>query len=286
MPRRRLRQPLSAINRERWGTRALIFGLAVCLPSCSLEAREVVLASTTSTEDSGLFEFLLPAFSQRLPNFRVRVIAVGSGEALRLARRGDADVVLTHSPQAEEEFMAGGYGESRRRVMFNDFVIVGPAEGPASHCGRLGAAAALACIMDAGGLFISRGDDSGTHARERQLWSTIGRQPAGDRYIEAGQGMGAVLMMASEKGAYTLSDRGTYLSLRDRLHLSVLVEGDPLLTNQYSVIVVRNASNLEGARAFAAWITSPPAQSLIGRFGVERFGRPLFTPNAQVSQLQ
>lgn len=267
--------------RAGWVARALIVSLAVCCSSCSLEPREVVLASTTSTEDSGLFEFLLPAFGRRFPAHRVRVIAVGSGEALRLGKRGDADVVLTHSPQAEEEFMADGYGESRRRVMFNDFVIVGPADGPAAHCGGLGVTPALACIMDAGGLFISRGDDSGTHARERQLWSTIGRQPAGDRYLEAGQGMGAVLMMASEKGAYTLSDRGTYLSLRDRLHLSVLVEGDALLTNQYSVIVVRDASNLEGARAFADWITSPPAQSLIGRFGVERFGRPLFTPNAQ-----
>ena len=285
VPGRRLRHPPSAGVRAEWAARALILGLAVFLSSCSSEPREVVLASTTSTEDSGLFDFLLPAFGQRFSAFRVRVIAVGSGEALRLAQRGDADVVLTHSPQAEEEFMAAGYGESRRRVMFNDFVIVGPAGGPAAHCSNLGAARALACITEAGGLFISRGDDSGTHARERQLWSAIGMRPGGDRYLEAGQGMGAVLMMASEKGAYTLSDRGTYLSLRDRLHLSILVEGDPLLANQYSVIVVRNASDLEGARAFADWIISPPAQSLIGRFGVERFGRPLFTPNAQVSQL-
>lgn len=228
-----------------------------------------------------MFEYLLPAFRQQVRAYRVRVIAVGSGEALRLARRGDADVVLTHSPQAEEEFVSAGYGESRRRVMFNDFVIVGPADGPVAHCDTPSAVGALACLVDSDAMFISRGDDSGTHARERRLWSLVGRQPGGDRYVEAGQGMGAVLMMASEKGAYTLTDRGTFLSLRDRLHLAVQVEGDSLLNNQYSVIVVRDASNHEGAEAFADWITSQPAQALIGEFGVERFGRPLFTPNAR-----
>lgn len=241
----------------------------------------MILASTTSTEDSGLFEHLLPAFRQRFPAFRVRVIAVGSGEALRLGRRGDADVVLTHSPQAEEEFVSAGYGKSRRRVMFNDFVIVGPADEVSANCGTLGAVSALACLADSGAMFISRGDDSGTHARERRLWSLVGRQPSGDRYLEAGQGMGAVLMMASEKGAYTLTDRGTFLSLRERLQLAILVEGDSLLYNQYSVIVVRDASNHEGAKAFADWITSQSAQSLIGEYGKEAFGRPLFTPNAQ-----
>lgn len=240
-----------------------------------------MLASTTSTEDSGLFEQLLPAFRNEHPEYRVRVIAVGSGEALRLAARGDADVVLTHSPGAEQEFMAAGHGESRCPVMFNDFVIVGPDAGPASACAELNAAVAVACIVEAGGLFISRGDDSGTHARERELWSSAGLEPEGKRYLEAGQGMGAVLMMASEKQAYTLTDRGTFLSLRDRLRLSVLVEGDPVLLNRYSVTVVRDASNLEGARAFANWITSPAAQTLIGEFGVVRFSRPLFTPIAE-----
>jgi tungstate transport system substrate-binding protein len=222
----------------------------------------------------------MPAFRGAYPEYRVRVIAVGSGEALRLAARGDADVVLSHSPRAEEEFMAAGYGETRRQVMFNDFVIVGPSDDDANPCRRLDAASTLACLAESGALFISRGDGSGTHARERLLWTAAGAQPEGDWYLEAGQGMAAVLMMASEKGANTLSDRGTFLSMRERLRLRVLVEGDPRLRNQYAVITVRDASNPEGARAFAEWITAPSAQALVGKFGVERFGRPLFSPNA------
>ncbi len=269
------------MHRAAWHIPSLALAFAFTLFSCSPSPREVVLASTTSTEDSGLFEQILPAFQEEHPEYRVRVIAVGSGEALRLAARGDADVVLTHSPDAEQEFMAAGHGESRRLVMVNDFVVVGPDSGPATACGELNAAAALVCILDAGGLFISRGDDSGTHSRERELWSSAGLEPEGERYLEAGQGMGAVLMMASEKQAYTLTDRGTFLSMHDRLRLSVLVERGPMLLNPYSVTVVRGASNLEGARAFADWITSPPAQSLIGEYGVVQFSRPLFTPIAE-----
>lgn len=177
--------------------------------------------------------------------------------------------------------MAAGYGESRRSVMFNDFVIVGPQDDPAAVRGLSDAAAALARIVAAGSPFVSRGDDSGTHTRERTLWSAAGLEPGGEGYLEAGQGMGAVLMMASEKGAYTLTDRGTFLNLRDRLALVVLVEGDEALRNQYSVIVATEAAERDGARAFAEWITSPAAQALIGQFGIERFGRPLFTPNAR-----
>ncbi len=257
-------------------TLALIFALV----SCSTGTHEIVLASTTSTEDSGLFEALLPAFRRAHPDYRVRVIAVGSGEALRLAERGDADVVLAHSPRAEEKFMAAGHGESQRPVMFNDFVIVGPEADGAAIRGLRDAASALARIASSSAPFVSRGDDSGTHAREREVWAAAGVRPTGSWYVEAGQGMGAVLMMASEKQAYTLTDRGTYLSLRDQLLLTVLVEGDPALRNQYSVIVVRGAVNLEGGRAFTRWITAPPAQKLIGEFGLERFGRQLFTPNA------
>jgi tungstate transport system substrate-binding protein len=234
----------------------LPLAIAIAIESCTTHPTEIILASTTSTEDSGLFEAILPAFRRAHPDYRVRVIAVGSGEALRLAARGDADVVLVHSPRAEEQFMAAGHGESRQRVMYNDFVIVGPPGDAASVCGTLDAPSALACIARHGSLFISRGDDSGTHAR------------------------GAVLMMAGERGAYTLSDRGTYLSLRDRLRLEVLVEGDPLLDNQYSVIVVRDAENLEGARLFADWITSAAGQETIGAFGSNGFARPLFVPNA------
>jgi tungstate transport system substrate-binding protein len=258
----------------------LAFTLGLFYVSCGYEPREIVLSSTTSTEDSGLFAYLLPAFTAAHSEFRVRVIAVGSGEALRLAARGDADIVLAHSPEAEEQFMRNGHGESRRRVMYNDFVIVGPADGPARGCADLGAADALACIARKEASFISRGDESGTHARERRLWTAAQLEPIGVWYVEAGLGMGAVLMMASEKGAYTLADRGTYLSLRDRLDLSVLIEGDSALTNQYSVMIVSDASESEGARIFADWIVSAEAQELIGEFGVDRFGMALFTPNA------
>jgi tungstate transport system substrate-binding protein len=263
----------------------LIAVAAIALTSlfCDTRPQEIVLASTTSTEDSGLFEYLLPEFGSAHPESRVRVIAVGSGEALRLAARGDADVVLAHSPQAELKFMASGYGASRRPVMFNDFVIVGPPREAARTCSGQLAAPALKCIAESGATFISRGDDSGTHAREMELWAAAATEPRGSWYSEAGQGMGAVLMMANEKQAYTLSDRGTYLSLVGRLHLEVIVEGDPALRNQYSVIVVRDATNLKGARTFAEWITAPPAQERIGHFGSERFGRPLFTPNADGS---
>lgn len=250
------------------------------ITSCTGEPREILLASTTSTEDSGLFEVLLPAFQRAHSGYRVRVIAVGSGEALRLAARGDADVVLTHSPHAEAQFRAAGHAESHQPVMYNDFLIVGPQSGKAAPCAGVGAPAALTCIANSGAKFISRGDDSGTHARELALWSAAGLLPRGEWYLESGQGMGAVLMMASEKGAYTLSDRGTYLSLMDRLQLEILVEGDPVLLNQYTVTVVRGAKDPTGARIFARWITAPQAQALIGRFGVERFGRPLFSPNA------
>ncbi len=260
--------------------RLLIAALGVL--SCTTDHREIVLASTTSTYDSGLFEVLLPAFHQAHPEYRVRVVAVGSGEALALARRGDADLVLAHSPRAEQEFMADGHGESRQPVMFNDFVIVGPDNDPAAVRGLSEAASALAEIAGAGALFISRGDDSGTHNKERELWSAAGIEPRGDWYLEVGQGMGSVLMMASEQAAYTLTDRGTYLSFADRLQPTVLVEGDPALRNQYSVILVRGARNFDGARAFSDWITSPEAQTIIGQFGVEPFGRPLFVPNADL----
>lgn len=270
----------TGLRGQPWRLAALALALIAAL-SCTREPEEIVLASTTSTEDSGLFEVLIPAFERIHPGYRVRVIAVGSGQALRLGARGDADVVLTHSPRAEEDFVEAGHGLWRRRVMYNDFVIVGPPDGPASHCGGLDASAALGCIAAAEAAFVSRGDDSGTHARERRLWAAAGSEPGGHWYLEAGQGMGAVLMMASEKGAYTLTDRGTYLSLRDRLNLEILVEGGQELRNQYTVTIVRDAENPEGARAFAEWIISDPAQTLIREYGAGQFGRPLFTPNAE-----
>ncbi len=259
---------------------AAMGGVVLVLLSCASRPREIVLASTTSTEDSGLFEYLLPHFREAHPEYRIRVIAVGSGEALRLAARGDADVALVHSPEAEEEFMAAGHGAERRRVMFNDFILVGPDDDESAVCGHMAVAAALECVARLGAPFISRGDDSGTHGREHLLWEAAGLQPEGDWYQEAGQGMGAVLLMASEKGAYSLTDRGTYLSLREQLDLRIIVQGDASLRNQYSVIVSSHAENAAGAQAFADWITSGVAQQMIGDFGVETYERPLFVPNA------
>ncbi len=240
----------------------------------------LILASTTSTEDSGLFDALIPAFEKANPGVDVVVIAVGTGEALELGRRGDADVVLVHAPAAESAFVAAGHGTERRAVMVNDFVIVGPAADPAGIAGGADAAAALRRIAAAGVPFLSRGDDSGTHRKERALWTAAGIEPEGAWYLEAGQGMGDVLAIAGERRATTLSDRATFLALGVRHGLVVLVEGDPALLNPYAVIPVTGARNAAGARRFADWITSPAGQAVIADFGVERFGQPLFRPAA------
>lgn len=246
---------------------------------CRRERSAVVLASTTSTEDSGLFDALLPAFAGSHPEYAIRLVAVGSGQALELGARGDADVLLVHSPAAETQFMAAGHGATRAAVMHNDYVIVGPAEDPAGVRGR-DAAHAFRRIAAAGAPFISRGDGSGTHAKELALWTRVGVAPTAPWHVDVGQGMGETLAVAGERRAYTLADRGTYLFLKDRDGLEVLVEGDSVLFNPYHVIVPRRARNARGGRAFAAWITAPAAQALIGRHGVERYGQPLFTPAA------
>jgi len=246
----------------------------------SAGAGDIILASTTSTQDSGLFDELIPAFEAAYPAYTVKVVAVGTGEALELGRNKDADVLLVHAPASEEEFVAEGYGTERREVMYNDFIIVGPADDPAGISGMEDAAAALAQIAEAQADFISRGDDSGTHKKELSLWEAAGIQPSGDWYQEVGQGMGEALRIASESQAYTMADRATYLNLMDTLQLDILVEGDDALFNQYGVIPVTDATNPEGAQAFADWITSTEGQDLIAQYGVERFGQPLFTPNA------
>lgn len=260
----------------------VLAGLCATLAACGAHSHPepLVLASTTSTEDSGLFDVLIPAFQASNPAYQVRVVAVGTGQALELGRRKDADVLLVHAPPAESAFVANRYGIERRRVMYNDFVIVGPASDPAGVAGMTDAAAALAAIAEARAPFVSRGDDSGTHRKERSLWDDAGVTPSGDWYREAGQGMGAVLRMVGEMGAYTLTDRGTYLNFAEELGLTVLVEGDPRLRNQYGVITVAGAMNPEGARAFADWVTGPEGQRVIGEYGVARFGKPLFQPNA------
>lgn len=239
------------------------------------------LATTTSTADTGLLDAVLPPF-EKMTGLRVDVIPVGTGRALKLAENGDVDVVLVHNREAEDAFVEKGYGVNRRDVMYNDFAIVGPPEDPAGINGKRSAAEALAAIALARAPFVSRGDDSGTHMREKALWRAAGLSPAGPWYMEAGQGMGATLIIAGEKKAYCLADRATVTSFRDRTGLVILVEGDPALLNRYGIIAVSPArhprANYMGAMSVIAWLTSPDGQRMIGEFRKE--GAVLFRPDA------
>ena len=240
----------------------------------------MILATTTSTQDSGLLDELVPRFQDQ-SGCSVKTVAVGSGEALELGEKGDADVLLVHSPAAEEEFMAGGHGVSRAAVMHNDFVVVGPADDPAKIKGAGSAADAFTRISKQEAPFASRADESGTHTKELSIWEAAGVEPAGSWYIETGQGMGETLTIAGQKRAYTLADRGTFLAT-DNVDLDLLVEGGSDLVNPYHVIVVEGEGvNRECAQAFADWITSPETQEEIGRFGVAEYGEPLFFPDAK-----
>ena len=249
------------------------------------QSRDVVVASTTSTRDTGLLDSLLPIFTART-GYRVQLLAVGTGQALTMGRRGDADVVLVHAPEAERVLVDSGYFVRRRLVMHNEFLIVGPAADPAGLRGMPDAAAALLRLAERRAVYVSRADNSGTEQRERMLWQKAGRmQPHGEPwYIEAGQGMGATLQMASEKRAYTLTDIGTYLAWQSKVELVPLVQGDPALFNVYHVLEPnpRNAPriNVAGGRAFADFMVDTATQRLIGQFGTTRFGRPLFIPDA------
>lgn len=266
---------------------AIAWAALTLVAGCASESRppadgrsEVVLATTTSTEDSGLLDVLVPAFEKVNPEYRIRFVAVGTGQALALGRRRDADAVLVHAPEAEAEFMRRGHGLERRPVMRNEFVIVGLPADPAGVRGARTAAEAFERIAgDA--TFISRGDDSGTHQRELAIWKAAGISPRGSWYLDAGQGMGEVLMIADQMGAYTLADRGTYLAMRSALRLDVVFEGDPILDNPYHVITVAGSRNPDGALRFVEWVTGVEAQALIGSFGVETLGRPLFQPTAR-----
>jgi len=257
-------------------------GLALA-GAAAAQPRAVVLATTTSTQDSGLLELLVPMFEKE-SGYSVRTVAVGTGQALALGDRGEADVVLVHAPALEREYLARGHLVNRRLVMHNDFVVVGPPGDPAGITGMVRVAAALGRIAARGARFVSRGDESGTHAKEKALWRAAGLTPRGDWYIESGQGMGTTLVLASEKGAYTLSDRATYLAFRRRLRLDVVVERDALLLNVYHVLEVDPTRfprvNGAGGRAFADFLVSPRIQAVIGRFGAERYGQPLFVPDA------
>lgn len=244
---------------------------------------ELILATTTSTENSGLLEVLVPLY-EKATGDSVKVIAVGSGAAMQMGERGDADVLLVHSPAAEQAFMSAGNGESRKRVMYNDFIIVGTADDRAAIKGGRDAAAAMAAIERAEASFVSRGDDSGTHAREKELWAAAQLEvPAGQSwYAETGQGMEATLTITGERGGYTLTDRATWLAAGDRERLPLLVEGDPRLFNVYHVIVVspeKHASiHIDAARRFSDFLLAPETQQAIEAFGKDEFGISLFIP--------
>jgi tungstate transport system substrate-binding protein len=244
----------------------------------------IILATTTSTQDSGLLDVLVPMFQEQT-GYTVQTIAVGSGEAMKMGEEGNADVLLVHAPASEKSFMEAGNGTDRFLVMHNDFLIVGPAADLAGIKGMTSAKDAFKAIFDKGAAFITRGDDSGTHKKELALWKAAELDPAGQAwYLETGQGMGASMTVASEKDAYILTDRATYLANKDNYKLEILVEGDNSLLNVYHVITVNQTKwekvNYEGALAFAEFMTDPETQKVIAEFGVDKFGQPLFYPDA------
>ena len=243
--------------------------------ACGRDGGAVVLATTTSVEDSGLLARLIEAYGRDRPGAAVRPLAVGSGEALELGRRGDADILIVHHPREEEEFVAGGHGEDRVPFMYNDFVIVGPPDDPAGVAGAGSAAGAFRAIARAASPFISRGDGSGTHGREIDIWSSAALVPDGAWYVEAGQGMGPLLQMASERRAYTLTDRATFNAMEPRLELTILYDGDPALLNIYSVILVTSARRRAEARELWRWLTSERGERVILGYHDAR-GRSLF----------
>ena len=258
--------------------------LAASLPRGHARTQDsIILATTTSTQDSGLLDMLVPRFEKER-GIAVKVIAVGTGAALRMASTGDADVVLVHAPAAEKKYVDAGDLVAGRRVMHNDFVIVGPPEDPAGVGTQKSVVDAMRAIAERG-VFISRGDDSGTHTQELTLWASANIDPKSiTRREETGQGMGATLNVADQKRAYTLTDRGTYLSLRKRLQLAVLFQGDPGLHNVYHVYAVNadkhKRARMAGARAFIEFLVSPPIQQAIGDFKRQEYGEPLFFPDA------
>lgn len=261
---------------------AMVVGFA--LGSCKRPAetpQAITLATTTSARDTGLLDVLTAKFKQQT-GIEVKVVAVGSGQAIELGRRGDADIVLAHSPAAEQALVKEGVGKEREEVMWNDFLLVGPPADPARVKGVAQAAEAFKLIAAAGARFVSRGDDSGTHVKERAVWARAGLEPRGDWYWRAGAGMAAALRIATEKRAYTLADRGTYLVLKKTLDLAVLLKGDPLLENRYSVMLVSAARhprvNEAAARRFKVFLLGAEVQDLIARFRVAELGEPLFFP--------
>jgi tungstate transport system substrate-binding protein len=258
---------------------AFVFACALGCTKGTTEPKTITLATTTSTQDSGLLDELLPFFRQQT-GIEVKVVAVGSGQALELGRRGDADVLLTHAAAAEEKFMAEGHGSARQPVMHNDFELAGPKADPASIKGKNSAAEAFRQIANTRSPFVSRADESGTHNKEREVWTKAGVDPNGPWYIRAGTGMAQALRMASEKRAYVLTDRATFLALRKELDLETMVQGDDALLNRYAVIVVSPKKHPhvrhEDAQRFAEFLLSPEGQQKIATFGKAKYGESLF----------
>ncbi len=259
-------------------------------PCLSGAQKTIILATTTSTQDSGLLDVLLPIFEKKTGYF-VKTIAVGSGQAMAMGQKGEADVLLVHSPAAEKKFVAEAYGINRRLIMHNDYIIVGPSEDPAKIKGMKSTPEAFKKIASAKALFLSRGDNSGTHNKEKDVWKAAGINAEGERwYQQTGLGMGQTLNVTAEKKGYTLADRGTYLALKKNLNLDILVEGDAILLNIYHVIEVNPAKwpkvNVAGAKAFTDFMVSKETQDIIKTFGVDKFGSPLFFPDAGKSEEQ
>jgi len=275
------------------GTRTILIMLSVIATTFFMSGfaaaaqpaqKNVILATTTSTQDSGLLDELIPIFEKKTGYF-VKTIAVGSGQAMAMGSKGEADVLLVHSPAAEKKFMADGNGVNRRLVMHNDYIIVGPPSDPAKIKGMKKAADAFKKIAASGSVFVSRGDNSGTHAKEKDVWKAAGVKYEGEKwYQQTGLGMGQTLSVAAEKKTYTLADRGTYLALKKNLGLDILVEGDGILLNIYHVIEVNpqkwSKVNFAGAKAFADFMVSKPTQAIVKTFGVKKYGSPLFFPDA------
>ena len=272
-----------------WFNLLLVFALALgaCAPAAPAAPSNpnLILATTTSTQDSGLLDVLIPLFETE-SGYTVQTVAVGSGQAMQMGEEGNADVLLVHSPAAEQEFMTNGWGKDRALVMHNDFVIVGPVDDPAKIKG-LSAVNAFKAIAAAESTFVARGDESGTSTKELGIWKNAELDPDGAKlvwYIESGQGMGATLTITSEKSGYTLTDRATFLANRANLQLEILAEGDKSLLNVYHVITVNNDRwpkvNYDGAMAFLNFTVEPSTQEVIGQFGVDKFGQPLFYPDA------
>ncbi len=262
----------------------IILGLVALASGCSSQPKnlDVILATTTSTQDSGLLDQLIPAFEKK-SGYRVKTIAVGTGQALAMGEKGEADVLLVHAPASEKPLVEKGLAVNRRLVMHNDFVLAGPPGDPAGIKGTKASGEALKKITASKSLFVSRGDESGTHKKEKELWSKTGLKPEGTWYQQSGSGMGQTLNIASEKAGYTLTDRATYLALKKNLRLEIVLEGDAPLLNIYHVMEVNPAKfgkvNAGGATAFSKFLLSPEAQKIIANFGVDKFGQPLFFPD-------